>query len=250
MRRMPRPEQRRISSRLTGLAISVCLLCATGTGSGKDSAKSPTVRWDEQKPGCTFSRGDDGKYRYGLWSDDVGVTLAIDSQELEKIRHRPEPFFSVLLNIRYRGKDGLDISPQGISLEIPKHFNIVQPALDPDQFSEHVQNDADEVDHQISREVEKHPERKEAKETNVRAFQKDAAELIEFVSKNSLRPGRLDPANSERQGWIFFSTRSKWISGWKKQEEFVLRFPIGGKVLEFPFKLPPAEGELLLRKRE
>ena len=208
------------------------------------------MRWSEEKPGCTFSRSEDGKYVYGLWSGDVGVTLSVDSQELEKVRRRHEPFFSVLLAVRYRGKTGVDVSPQTISLEFLKHFDVIQPTLDPDQFASRVQTDADEVDHQAAREIEKHPERKETKEAYVRAFQKDAAELIEFVSKNALRPAHLDPANAEASGWVLFSTASKWISGWKRQEEFVLRVPIDEKILEFPFRLPPKEGELLLRRRK
>jgi hypothetical protein len=84
----------------------------------------------------------------------------------------------------------------------------------------------------------------------MRAFQKDAAQLLDFVSKNSLRAARLSPANPETNGWVLFSTHSKWISGWKKQEEFILRVPLAGKIFEFPFRLPPKEGELILRRRE
>jgi hypothetical protein len=98
--------------------------------------------------------------------------------------------------------------------------------------------------------VEKHPEQREQKEAYVRAFLKDSVELQEFVGKNSLRPTRLSPGKAETSGWVLFSTDSKWISGWKKQEEFVLRVPLAGKVFEFPFRLPPKAGETILRKRE
>jgi hypothetical protein len=217
----------------------------------KDKAKISAVRWDEEHPGCTFSRSDDGHYHYGLWYEDVGITMAVDSQELEKVHRRHEPFFGVLINVRYRGQGTLDLGIENISLEFVKHFQVVQTALDPDTFSEKVQNDADELDHQTAREVEKHPEKKEAKEALVRAFLKDAAELQEFVGKNSLRPTRLGPGNPETSGWVLFSTVSKWIpSGWKKQEEFILRVPLDGKVFEFPFKLPPKPGEVMLRRRE
>jgi len=212
--------------------------------------KIPAVRWNEENPGCTFSRSDDGRYRYGLWSGDVGVTLAVDSQELEKVHRRHDPFFSVLLNVRYRGPGALDFSTENISLEFVKHFRVIQTALDPDNFTQKVQNDADELDHQTAREVQKHPEKKEEKEAYVRAFQKDSAELQEFLGKNSLRPARLDAGNPETSGWVLFSTSSKWISGWKKQEEFILRVPLDGKIFEFPFKLPPKPGEVMLRKRE
>ena len=127
---------------------------------------------------------------------------------------------------------------------------MTQSSLDPDAFAEKVQTDADEVDRGTAREIEKHPDQREAKESYARAFQKDAAELIEFVSKNSLRPTTLDAGNPEANGWVFFSTASKWISGWKKEEEFLLRLPLDGKVFEFPFKLPPKPGEVMLRKRD
>jgi hypothetical protein len=216
----------------------------------KDKAKISAVRWDETHPGCTFSRSDDGHYRYGLWYEDVGITISVDSQELEKVHRRHEPFFGVLLNVRYRGQGSLDLGIENISLEFAKHFKVFQTALDPDAFSEKVQNDADELDHETAREVEKHPEKKEAKEALVRAFLKDSAELQEFVGKNSLRPTRLGPGNPEASGWVLFSTESKWINGFKKQEEFILRVPLAGEVFEFPFKLPPKPGEVMLRRRE
>ena len=216
----------------------------------KEKSQSPVVRWDEQQPGCTFSRSQDGKYNYGLWSGGVGVTLAVDSQELEKVHRRHEPFFGVLLTIRYRGQGSLEVASENISLEFVKHFKFVQTSVDPDNFSAKIQNDDDELDHQTAREIAKHPEQRNAKQAYMRAFQKDTAELIEFVSKNSLRPAQLDAANPEVSGWVLFNTSSKWIGGWKKQEEFVLRIPLDGKIFEFPFKLPPKEGEHLLRRRE
>lgn len=216
----------------------------------KEKQRSPTVRWDEQQPGCTYSQSQDGKYNYGLWSGDIGVTVSVDSQELEKVHRRHERFLGVLVNIRYRGQGTLEIDPGKASLEFVKHFKFVQTSLDPDNFSARIQNDADEVDHQTAREIAKHPEQKDAKEAYVRVFQKDAAELVEFVSKNALRPAELNSANPQASGWILFNTSSKWIGGWKKQEEFVLRIPLEEKVFEFPFKLPPKEGELLLRRRE
>ena len=162
----------------------------------KDKGKIPAVRWDEQRPGCTFSRGDDGKFRYGMWYEDVGITLAVDSQELEKVHRRHEPFFGVLLDVRYRGPGSLDLATDNISIEFLKHFQVMLTSLDPDSFSEKVQTDADELDHETAREVEKHPEKKEEKEAYVRAFLKDSAELQEFVGKNSLRPTRLGPGQS------------------------------------------------------
>lgn len=232
------------------LAIAFTSLLAFSSSTLSKSKSVPAVRWREGDQGCTFSRGDDGKYRYGLWFEDEGIVLAVDSQELEKVHRRHQPFFAVLLTVRYRGQSALDLATDKITLQFMKHFQVTQTALDPDDFLDKIQNDADILNDQVAREVEKHPEQKEQKEAYVRAFLKDSAELQEFVGKNSLRPTRLSPGNNEVSGWVLFSTDSKWISGWKKQEDLVLRMPLAGKVFEFPFRLPPAPGETILRKRE
>jgi len=233
---------------LTFAGVSVLTSASVLPRNGQ--SKLPAVRWAEEAPGCTFSLGDDGRFHYGLWSGDVGITLAIDSQELEKVHRRHERFFSVLLDVRYRGPADLDLPTENISLEFVKHFRVVQTSLDPDTFAQKVQDDADAVDHESAREVLKHPEKKLEQETYVRAFQKDSAELLEFVSKNSLRPARLGTGNPEVGGWVFFGVDGKWVGGWKKQEDFVLRVPLDGKIFEFPFTLPPKPGEVMLRKRD
>jgi len=237
------------------ILASAALLCVfvgiVVAASARDKkAAVPAVRWDESAAGCTFSRSDDGKFHYGLWSGDVGVILSIDPQELEKVHRRRLPFFSALLSVHYRGSGTLDFDTEKISLEFVKHFQVLQPALDPDGVVQKLQDESDALDHQTAREVEKHPEKKEEKEAYVRAYQKEAAELVEFVSKNGLKAGQLGPSTPEVSGWLFFSTDSKWISGWKKQEQFILRVPLDGKVFEFPFTLPPKPGEVMLRKRE
>ncbi len=238
------PLHRRV---LTLAVLSTSLLTASPA---KDKTKLPGVRWVEGNPGCTFTRGEDGKYRYGMWFDDVGVVLAVDSQELEKVHRRRELFFAAFLTVRYRGQSALEFTADQISLQFMKHFQVIQTALDPDDFSDKVQNDADTLNDQSARQVDKHPEQREQKEAYVRAILKDSAELQEFVGKNSLRATRLGPSNPETSGWVLFSTDSKWIGKWKKQEELILRVPIAGKVFEFPFLLPPKPGETILRKRE
>jgi hypothetical protein len=231
--------------------LSVSAGATTGEdGKGKYPPQPPTVRWSEEQPGCTFSRGDDGKYRYGLWSGDVGVVLAVDAREVQIIRHRVEPIFGVLLTIRYRGASSLDARPDEITLQFIKHFKVRQTALDPDGYTQKIQSDADALDDETRRAVEKHPEKKQILEARLQDYQKSVNELIEFLSKNSLRPAHLDRAHPEASGWAFFNTKSKWLGGWKSQEEFVLRLPLDGKIFEFPFKLPPEKGELLLQKRE
>ena len=220
------------------------------TGKQKISARPLAVRWNEQQPGCTFSRGDDGKYRYGLWSGDVGIILAMDAREVQLVSHRIEPIFGVWLTIRYRGTDSLDASPDGITLRFMKHFKVEQSSLDPDDYSQKIQADADAFDDETRRAIAKHPNQKQAREMRLQEYQKSANELIEFLSRNGLRTAPLDRANPETSGWVFFNTKSKWLGGWKAQEEFVLRVPLDGKIFEFPFKLPPEPGELLLQKRQ
>ena len=215
-----------------------------------NAAQATTVRWNEEQPGCTFSRGDDGKYRYGLWSEDVGVVLAVDAREVQVTRHRIEPIFTVLLEIHYRGADSLDSSPAGITLQFMKHFKTARTALDPNDYTKKIQADADALRDQTRRAVAKHPEEKQVREGRQQDYQQSINELIEFLSKNSLRPAHLDRANPEVSGWVFFNAPSRQRRGLNAQEEFVLRVPLGGRIFEFPFKLPSEPGELLLQKRQ
>jgi len=242
-------HQHRVVRGLVQMMAVASLLPHPGFASNKKD-RIPAVRWAEGNPGCTFTRDNDGKFRYGLWYGDVGVTMAVDAQELEKVHRRHEPFFGVLLSVRYRGQASLDFATENISLEFVKHFQVQQLAMDPDDFASRVQGDADTLNDQTARDVQKHPEQKEQQEAYVRAFLKDSAELEEFVGKNSLRPTKLSPGRQDASGWLLFSTKSKWIGKWKKQEEFILRVPVGGMVLEFPFRLPPKPGETILRKRD
>jgi hypothetical protein len=94
------------------VAIAFVLISRNAEGAPWKDKKAPvTARWAEGEPGCTFARGDDGKYRYSLWTPDYGVILAVDSQELEKVHRRVEPFFSVELTVRYRGQSTLEVAP-------------------------------------------------------------------------------------------------------------------------------------------
>jgi hypothetical protein len=174
----------------------------------------------------------------------------VDAREVQIIRHRIQPIFGVWLTIHYRGAESLDASPDGITLQFMKHFKVVQTSLDPDDYVQKIQSDADAQDDETRRDVAKHPEEKPAREARLQDYQKSVSELIEFLTRSSLRTTRLDRGNPEVNGWVFFNTDNKWLGGWKAQEEFVLRLPLEGKIFEFPFKLPPKEGELLLRKRE
>lgn len=231
---------------LLALLLASAVLFATAVDKGADTS---TLHWAEGEPGCTFSRDDDGKYRYGLWTADFGVVFAVDVQELEKVRRRPDPIFALQLSVHYRGKESLDIVPARIGLEFVKHYGNVQSALDPDRLAAEEQNNVNALAGERDREVRKHPERQTEKEAALTAHRKDAADMIDFLKSRTLRATTLDRNHPEASGWILFSSKSKWIDGLRKQEEFVLRVPVGDRVIEFPFSLPPSEGDLILRRR-
>lgn len=237
---------------LTGLAFA-CMLATSlgyvGWAVAADRAQANVLRWTEGQSGCTFSADDDGKYRYGIWTDDFGIVIAVDADELRKASLRVEPLFGVFVTLRYRGKDSLSVQPADISLEFVKHYHDAHKAIDSDDFASQLQNDDAAFAEQTQREINRHPEKKAEKESMLRMHENAVAETERFLQSRSLRPARLDSANPEVTGWVFFSAKSKWIDDWKKQEQFVLRVPMAGGVLEFPFALPPSQGDLLLRRR-
>ena len=239
-----------ISRRFLAAFCAATFLAAVQPTSAFEKSKAQLAfRWTEGAPGCTFSRDSDGKYRYGVWTPDFGVTLAVDAQELMLVHKRAERFFGVEVTLRYRGKSELEFDPGQATLEFVKHSKVVQPSLDPDSFVQRIQADLDKLEYDTQRESERHPEKKEEREKYVQAYQHDATELMDFVSRHTLSPVKLDSSNPETIGWILFSAKNKWIGDWKRPEEFVLRLPIGDKVVEFPFLLPPKEGDLILRQR-
>ena len=231
-------------------SFTLLILWFVGAATAKDKHDStPIIRWGEGQPGCTFTLDDDGKYRFGMWSDDFGIILVVDSQELQKVRkHGIEPLFSLALQIRYRGQQSVT-TPDRATLEFVKHKHVVHRSFDPDALSTRLQENADAANDQTEREVRKHPEKKQEKEALLESFEKDVAAMQEFLQTHSLRPVQLDPGTHETEGWLFFSTRDKWIGDLKDQEEFVLQVPYGKKVFEFPFRLPMNERDLVLRKR-
>lgn len=208
------------------------------------------VRWTEGVQGCTFSADDDGLYRYGLWKDDYGIVMAVDADETRKATHRTEPTFAVLLTFRYRGKEAMEVDPKGISLEFVKHDHDVQAAIAPEVLTASLRRDADRVSEEMKREAGKHADRATDRLVSLVGEQKSIAETIDFLKANSLGRGRLDANRPELSGWVFFNAKSRWIGDWKKQEEFVLRVPLAGETIEFPFALPPSQGDFILRRRQ
>src|SRR5580658_10807439 len=119
---------RAVRDTTSGLLLAVLLVSAAQAGPPGPDKAAPTLRWEEGQPGCTFSRDDDGKYRYGFWTADFGIVLAVDSQELEKAQGREQPIFALQLTVHYRGKNSLDVIPDKISLEFVKHYHDVHGA--------------------------------------------------------------------------------------------------------------------------
>ena len=222
---------------------------AGSTPSTQKSVENSVVRWTQGKRGSTFSRTPDGKYVYGLKDNDFAIAIAIDSQELEKVRHRPLPIFAVRLDAHYTGQKSFELSTDRITLEFVNHYQVVNKTLDPDELTSRIQKDIDNLGDETEHEVRKHPEKRQEKESLLQSHLKDMTDLAGFVSLYCLRPITLDPGIPMTGGWIFFSTKSKWIGKWKAQEEFVLRVPIKDEIVEFPFALPPVKGNLSLRRR-
>lgn len=228
--------------------LALLLLALTGRISPA-ADKPAALRWTEGQPGCTFSADDDGKYRYGLWTADFGIVMAVDADELRKATRRTEPTFTVLLTAHNRGHGALGIDPDSITLEFVRHEHDVQKSMNPYELARRFQADADRYAAQVQRETSKHPEKKAEKESELQAHQANVNDMLEFLRTRSLHAVTLDSTHPDASGWMFFSARSKWIGDWKKQEQFVLRIPLQNQILEFPFALPPSEGDLLLRRR-
>lgn len=230
---------------LLAVVVSPALQAASPAKEHPDAV----LRWSEGQPGCTFSADDDGRYRYGLWTDDFRITMAVDAQELQKAVRRIEPLFAVWLTVRYRGPASIALMPEIIRLEFVKHEHDVERALDPENLAAKLQADADAFMAASKREIQKHPNKKAENESKLQSHLQDVQGTLDFLKAHSLLPARLDPAHTDASGWVFFDARSKWVGDWKAQEEFVLRVPVGQQVIEFPFALPPTAGDLLLRRR-
>jgi len=244
------PDSRDKMASLVVLWLLATLLApALLAPSGAKGQADAVLRWAEGQPGCTFSADDDGKYRYALWTDDFGITIAVDSLELQKSVRRIEPLFAVWFTVHYRGATSISLKPDVISLEFVKHEHDVERSLDPENLAVKLQADADAFAKTTEREVQKHPEKKAEKESALQLHLQDVQETENFLKARSLLPATLDAAHADASGWVFFNARSKWVGDWKAQEEFVLRIPVGQKVMEFPFALPPSAGDLPLRRR-
>jgi len=227
----------------------VLLACLASIPAYPRKKELPTVRWNANTPGCEFQRGDDGRYRWRMVQKDFDMTLLVDSQELSKTNRRLYHVVGVYITLSYTGQGKFEF-PGGARLEFVRHHNVIETMLDPDQFSTKIQNDVDTLVFDTERAVKKNPQKKDEQLARTREYEKEVSEFIEFLSTQSLQEAILTPGNPEVHGWVFFSTRNKWIGPWKSREDFILRVGMKDKIWEFPFSLPPTEGEFILRKRE
>jgi hypothetical protein len=136
-----------------------------------------------------------------------------------------------------------------MTLELVDHFHVIMRSEDPDELSSRIQDDSDELVHQSERELKRYPERRQVVEARLREHENVVAQSQEYLSAKTLRGMTLTPTQGEVTGLVFFPTRSKWKGDWKSQENLVLRLPIGGVVMEFPFTLPPVGEAPQLRQR-
>jgi|HubBroStandDraft_6_1064221.scaffolds.fasta_scaffold98151_2 hypothetical protein len=235
--------------RIAAGLMCLVLLMPAPLVSAKDKTGVPTVVWATDKPGCSFSRGEDGKYRYDLKADDLEITIALDSQEVQEIRHRPVPVLGVFGIFHYRGQTSMSINPDRLSLEFLLHSKVIQNALESGGLAARLQRDSESLTDQVEHDVRKHPEKKQELEASLQTHLQELAAMAEFVNAHAMRSVVLTPAEPEVSGWIFFDTTNKWIGTLKKREELLLRVPFKERVFVFPFTLPPTQEDVILRRR-
>jgi hypothetical protein len=232
----------------TRILASAFLFAAAGYATRQPAPA--TVRWVEGGANCTLNSSNDGHTYYGLSTVDLEITLGVDHQELEKIPHRTIPMIGVLLSFHYKGAGRLEIMPYKYALEFVKHRHVVVNWISPDAMLQRIKTDADNLTDEVEHhQIRKHPELREQKEAELNLRLKDFAELKDFVKLHALNTLTLNATNRFVTGWMFFSTKNKWIGAWHRPERFVLRMPLKDSIVEFPFELPPKGGAFELRRR-
>jgi hypothetical protein len=230
------------------VALAICVLLFPAIAHGRKK-QMPAVRWASGAPGCTFERGDDGRYRWTMSDQDLEITLLVDSQELTKSRRRFYGVLGLYVTVTYKGSGKFEF-PADLRMDFVRHHDVMEAYEDPTELQNRLQNDVDTKIFVTEREIKKHPEQAEEKTALLRQYQKEAAIFIEFLTSQYIQPATLTPGNPETHGWAFFGTRNKWIGPWKEHEDFILNVWMKDKIWQFPFSLPPSPGDLILRKPE
>lgn len=226
-------------------------LCSVVAISQAKHKPLPAVRWTENAPGCTFQRGDDGRYRWTITGRDLTLTLLVDSQELTKSRRRFYHLLGVYVSAKYTGSEKFEF-PADVRIDFVRHHDVTEGYEDPTELSNKLQNAVDTLIFETERQIKKDPKIADEQTAKLREYQKDAAEFIEFLGTQTLRPIPmvLTPSNPEDVGWVFFATSNKWIGPLKEHEDFIVSFWMRDKIWQFPVSLPPTPGDLILRKPE
>jgi hypothetical protein len=230
-------------------AILCCTILSPTPGYAWKKKDLPTVRWTTGAPGCTFERRDDGKYSWTMIGRDLTITLLMDSQELAKSRHRFYHLFGGFISVTYTGQARFAF-PADVRLDFVRHHDFVEAYEDPAALSLKLQKAVDTKVFETERQIKKNPKIADEKTELLRQYQKEAAEFIEFLTTQTLASDTvvLSPGNPESHGWVLFSTENRWIGPWKEREDFILNVWMKDKIWQFPFSLPPTEGDLILRK--
>lgn len=200
-------------------------------------------------PGSEFSANADGTYRYGLAGKGVSVTLAVDAQELDKARRRIEPLLAVFLTIRSSTGHDLALDTTKITLEFVDHFHDRQRALDPDDLALRLKSDSGKFSEKTAHEIAGRPNRKAEAEAALADYLEAVRAMIDFLGVKALRSAPPNSGRRDSTGWVFFATRGRWIEQLSKQEQLVLRLPLGDLTVEFPFTIPPSQADINLRQR-
>jgi len=228
-------------------AIPRVLCLAVSLVASATPQPTQVVRWSAGQPGCAFEAADDGSYRYALATDEFSVVLAMDAQELDKARRRAEPILGLFLNVRFLKQNPPALDPGKISLEFIRHFHTKEAPLDRVVLAAGLEADDKKTAQMAARQVSRHPEKKEEIEAALKAQQENTSQMIAWARAKGLQPASLQ--SGESSGWLLFAVRTRWIGELNRQEEFMLRIPLGRIVVEFPFTLPPSQDDLRLRTR-
>src|SRR3979409_1674139 len=121
------------------LAVLVVL---TATEAFARQKQLPAVQWTAGAPGCTFERGDDGRYRWTMTGNDLTVTLLVDSQELTKSRRRFYHLLGMYVIVTYTGQDKFEF-PADVRIDFVRHHDVLEGFVDPTELSTKLQNDLD-----------------------------------------------------------------------------------------------------------
>jgi hypothetical protein len=231
---------------------AICLAILATLNATPASARPkqlPAVEWTAGVPGCTFERGDDGRYRWTMTGNDLTVTLLVDSQELTKSRRRFYHLLGMYVSVTYTGQGKFEF-PADVRIDFVRHHDVLEEYVDPKDLANKLQNDIDTLVFETERQIKKDPKVAEEKTAKLREYEKDAAEFIEFVSTQNLEPApqTLNPGNPEAHGWVFFATSNRWIGPLKEREDFIVSLGMKDKIWRFPISMPPTPGDLILRK--